>query len=71
MFIQKLASGVSDDIQKYIMIIHLWGNFFEVYGYGVFMFSYLLTIKSYKMKHINVFLDSSITKITNKLTDLK
>lgn len=45
MFIQKFASGVSDDIQKYIMIIHFWGNFFEVYGYGVFMFSYLLTIK--------------------------
>lgn len=48
-------------------------SFFEVYGYDAFMFGYLFDYKvlqngkTYKC----CFPDSSITKITNKLSDLK
>lgn len=74
MFIQKFVSGgVSDDTQKYIIITQSSGKFFEVYGYDAFMFGYLFDYKvlqngkTYKCG----FPDSSITKITNKLSDLK
>lgn len=74
MFIQKFVSGgVSEDTQKYIIITQSSGKFFEVYGYDAFMFGYLFDYKvlqngkTYKCG----FPDSSITKITNKLSDLK
>lgn len=75
MFIQKFVSGgvVSEDTQKYIIITQLSGKFFEVYDYDAFMFNYLFDYKilqngkTYKWG----FPDSSITKITNKLSDLK
>ena len=65
--------GVSEDTQKYIIITQSSGKFFEVYGYDAFMFGYLFDYKvlqngkTYKCG----FPDSSITKITNKLSDLK
>ena len=65
--------GVSEDTQKYIIITQLSGKFFEVYGYDAFMFGYLFDYKvlqngkTYKCG----FPDSLITKITNKLSDLK
>ena len=65
--------GVSEDIQKYIIITQSSGKFFEVYGYDAFILSYLFNYKvlqngkTYKCG----FPDSSITKITNKLSDLK
>lgn len=64
---------VSEDTQKYIIITQLSGKFFEVYDYDAFMFNYLFDYKilqngkTYKWG----FPDSSITKITNKLSDLK
>lgn len=74
MFIQKFVSGgVSEDTQKYIIITQSSGKFFEVYGYDAFMFGYLFDYKvlqngkTYKCG----FPDSSLTKITNKLSDLK
>ena len=74
MFIQKFVSGgVSEDTQKYNIITQSSGKFFEVYGYDAFMFGYLFDYKvlqngkTYKCG----FPDSSITKITNKLIDLK
>lgn len=74
MFIQKFVSGgVSEDTQKYIIITQSSGKFFEVYDYDAFMFNYLFDYKilqngkTYKCG----FPDSSITKITNKLSDLK
>lgn len=74
MFIQKFVSGgVSEDTQKYIIITQSSGKFFEVYGYDAFMFGYLFDYKvlqngkTYKCG----FPDSSITKTTNKLSDLK
>lgn len=75
MFIQKFVSGggVSKDTQKYIIITQSSGKFFEVYGYDAFMFGYLFDYKvlqngkTYKCG----FPDSSLTKITNKLSDLK
>ena len=73
-FIQKFASGgVSEDTQKDIIITQSSGKFFEVYDYDAFMFNYLFDYKilqndkTYKCG----FPDSSITKITNKLSDLK
>lgn len=65
--------GVSKDTQKYIIITQSSGKFFEVYGYDAFMFGYLFDYKvlqngkTYKCG----FPDSSLTKITNKLSDLK
>lgn len=65
--------GVSEDTQKYIIITQSSGKFFEVYDYDAFMFNYLFDYKilqngkTYKCG----FPDSSITKITNKLSDLK
>ena len=65
--------GVSEDTQKYIIITQSSGKFFEVYGYDAFMFGYLFDYKvlqngkTYKCG----FPDSSLTKITNKLSDLK
>ncbi len=65
--------GVSEDTQKYIIITQSSGKFFEVYDYDAFMFNYLFdykilqNVKTYKCG----FPDSSITKITNKLSDLK
>ncbi len=65
--------GVSEDTQKYNIITQSSGKFFEVYGYDAFMFGYLFDYKvlqngkTYKCG----FPDSSITKITNKLSDLK
>lgn len=65
--------GVFEDTQKYIIITQSSGKFFEVYGYDAFMFGYLFDYKvlqngkTYKCG----FPDSSITKITNKLSDLK
>lgn len=62
-----------EDTQKYIIITQSSGKFFEVYGYDAFMFGYLFDYKvlqngkTYKCG----FPDSSITKITNKLSDLK
>ena len=74
MFIQKFVpGGVSEDTQKYIIITQSSGKFFEVYDYDAFMFNYLFDYKilqngkTYKCG----FPDSSITKITNKLSDLK
>lgn len=74
MFIQKFVSGGgSEDTQKYIIITQSSGKFFEVYGYDAFMFGYLFDYKvlqngkTYKCG----FPDSSLTKITNKLSDLK
>lgn len=75
MFIQKFVSGggVSEDTQKYIIITQSSGKFFEVYGYDAFMFGFLFDYKvlqngkTYKCG----FPDSSLTKITNKLGDLK
>lgn len=74
MFIQKFVSGgVSEDTQKYIIITQSSGKFFEVYDYDAFMFNYLFDYKilqngkTYKCG----FPDSSLTKITNKLSDLK
>lgn len=73
MFIQKFVSGGSEDTQKYIIITQSSGNFFEVYGYDAFMFGFLFDYKvlqngkTYKCG----FPDSSLTKITNKLSDLK
>ena len=67
------CGGVSEDTQKYIIITQSSGKFFEVYGYDAFMFGYLFDYKvlqngkTYKCG----FPDSSITKITNKLSDLK
>lgn len=64
---------VSEDTQKYIIITQLSGKFFEVYDYDAFMFNYLFDYKilqngkTYKWG----FPDSSITKIINKLSDLK
>lgn len=65
--------GVSEETQKYIIITQSSGKFFEVYDYDAFMFNYLFDYKilqngkTYKCG----FPDSSITKITNKLSDLK
>lgn len=65
--------GGSEDTQKYIIITQSSGKFFEVYGYDAFMFGYLFDYKvlqngkTYKCG----FPDSSLTKITNKLSDLK
>lgn len=65
--------GVSEDTQKYNIITQSSGKFFEVYGYDAFMFDYLFDYKvlqngkTYKCG----FPDSLITKITNKLSDLK
>ena len=74
MFIQKFVSGgVSEDTQKYIIITQSSGKFFEIYGYDAFMFGFLFDYKvlqngkTYKCG----FPDSSLTKITNKLSDLK
>ena len=64
---------VSEDTQKYIIITQSSGKFFEVYGYDAFMFVFLFdykvlqNIKTYKCG----FPDSLLTKITNKLSDLK
>lgn len=64
---------VSEDTQKYIIITQSSGKFFEVYDYDAFMFNYLFDYKilqngkTYKCG----FPDSSITKFTNKLSDLK
>ena len=69
----RIGEGVSEDTQKYIIITQSSGKFFEVYGYDAFIFSYLFGYKiiqngkTYKCG----FPDSSITKITNKLSDLK
>lgn len=69
----RVGGGVSEDTQKYIIITQSSGKFFEVYGYDAFMFGYLFDYKvlqngkTYKCG----FPDSSITKITNKLSDLK
>ena len=65
--------GVSEDTQKYNIITQSSGKFFEVYSYDAFMFDYLFDYKvlqngkTYKCGFPN----SSITKITNKLSDLK
>ncbi len=65
--------GGSEDTQKYIIITQSSGKFFEVYGYDAFMFVFLFDYKvlqsgkTYKCG----FPDSSLTKITNKLSDLK
>ena len=65
--------GVSEDTQKYIIITQSSGKFFEVYGYDAFMFGFLFDYKvlqngkTYKCG----FPDSSLIKITNKLSDLK
>jgi len=65
--------GVSEETQKYIIITQSSGKFFEVYDYDAFMFNYLFDYKvlqngkTYKCG----FPDSSLTKITNKLSDLK
>lgn len=65
--------GVSEETQKYIIITQSSGKFFEVYGYDAFMFGFLFDYKvlqngkTYKCG----FPDSSLTKITNKLSDLK
>lgn len=74
MFIQKFVSGGgSEDTQKYIIITQSSGKFFEVYGYDAFMFGFLFDYKvlqngkTYKCG----FPDSSLTKITKKLSDLK
>ena len=68
-----MSGGVPEEDQKYIIITQSSGKFFEVYGYDAFIFSYLFLYKvlqngkTYKCG----FPDSSITKITNKLCDLK
>lgn len=65
--------GGPEETQKYIIITQSSGKFFEVYDYDAFMFNYLFDYKiiqngkTYKCG----FPDSSITKITNKLSDLK
>lgn len=65
--------GGSEDTQKYIIITQSSGKFFEVYGYDAFMFGFLFDYKvlqngkTYKCG----FPDSSLTKITKKLSDLK
>lgn len=67
------VGGVSEDTQKYNIITQSSGKFFEVYDYDAFMFNYLFDYKilqngkTYKCG----FPDSSITKITNKLSDFK
>lgn len=67
------SSGVPEETQKYIIITQSSGKFFEVYDYDAFMFNYLFDYKiiqngkTYKCG----FPDSSITKITNKLSYLK
>lgn len=67
------VGGVPEETQKYIIITQSSGKFFEVYGYDAFILSYLFNYKvlqngkTYKCG----FPDSSITKITNKLSDLK
>ena len=72
-YTKVLVGGVSEDTQKYIIITQSSGKFFEVYGYDAFMFGYLFDYKvlqngkTYKCG----FPDSSITKITNKLSGLK
>lgn len=64
---------VSEETQKYIIITQSSGKFFELYDYDAFIFSYLFGYKiiqngkTYKCG----FPDSSITIITNKLSDLK
>ena len=64
---------IPEETQKYIIITQSSGKFFEVYGYDAFILSYLFNYKvlqngkTYKCG----FPDSSITKITNKLSDLK
>lgn len=69
----RVGGGVSEDTQKYIIITQSSGKFFEVYGYDAFMFVFLFDYKvlqsgkTYKCG----FPDSSLTKITNKLSDLK
>ena len=65
--------GVSEDTQKYIIITQSSGKFFEVYGYDAFMFGYLFNYKVLQNGKIYKcgFPDSSLTKITNKLSDLK
>lgn len=69
----RVGRGVSEDTQKYIIITQSSGKFFEVYGYDAFMFGFLFDYKvlqngkTYKCG----FPDSSLTKITNKLSDLK
>ena len=69
----RVGGGVSEDTQKYIIITQSSGKFFEVYGYDAFMFGFLFDYKvlqngkTYKCG----FPDSSLTKITNKLSDLK
>ena len=69
----RIGGLVSEDTQKYIIITQSSGKFFEVYDYDAFMFNYLFDYKilqngkTYKCG----FPDSSITKITNKLSDLK
>lgn len=65
--------GIPEETQKYIIITQSSGKFFEVYDYDAFILSYLFNYKvlqngkTYKCG----FPDSSITKITNKLSDLK
>ena len=65
--------GVPEETQKYIIITQSSGKFFEIYGYDAFMFGFLFDYKvlqngkTYKCG----FPDNSITKITNKLSDLK
>lgn len=67
------GGGGSEDTQKYIIITQSSGKFFEVYGYDAFMFGFLFDYKvlqngkTYKCG----FPDSSLTKITKKLSDLK
>lgn len=65
--------GGSEDTQKYIIITQSSGKFFEVYDYDAFMFNYLFDYKILQNGKTNKcgFPDSSITKITNKLSDLK
>ena len=64
---------VSEDTQKYIIITQSSGKFFEVYDYDAFMFNYLFDYKILQNGKTCKcgFPDSSITKITNKLSDLK
>ncbi len=69
----RVGGVVSEDTQKYIIITQSSGKFFEEYGYDAFMFGFLFDYKvlqngkTYKCG----FPDSSLTKITNKLSDLK
>ena len=69
----RIGGGIPEETQKYIIITQSSGKFFEVYGYDAFILSYLFNYKvlqngkTYKCG----FPDSSITKITNKLSDLK